>query len=222
MAFGFVQTKTGTTSATFTSAPTNGHLLVAYVYNLAAGTPTITGWTALTNYTTGGGSAQSCTMFWKISAGSETGAITPSTTSANIVIIEYSGNATSSPVDVETAALPTNVGSAYTSSSLTPTSTVERLFVFAVGHKISNAVPTATVNGSSTGVNVRSTGANTDVGVGDLIIASTSGSYSAVVTFASGTGAGANSVAMFKPAPVTSIPNKVININQAFNRASTY
>lgn len=131
MAFGDkVQSKGGTTSVTFTSTPTSGNLLVF----LAASTANVT-FTAPTGFTGGtavaqsGGSALGMQMAYKISAGTESGAISPASgTATYCVIVEYRGPFAASPLEVQNAQINT-AGQTQASPNVSPTTGVTRLCV---------------------------------------------------------------------------------------------
>jgi hypothetical protein len=125
MSFGAkVQSASGTTSATFGGAPVAGNLLVFMAASTASVTFTApSGWNGGTAVSASGGSARGMQMSWKISAGTETGAISPASGSpTNCVMVEYQGPFDVSPLDVENCQLTVS-GTVHTSPTVTATAT---------------------------------------------------------------------------------------------------
>jgi hypothetical protein len=207
VAFGdLVQAKRGTTSVTLTSAPTMGNLLVFSAYASSAVTFTApTGFTAGTPVSTGGGSSRASQSFWKISAGTETGAISPATgTPTYCLIAEYAGAFAATPIDVENNQLVTTASS-FDSPSVTPVSGVTRLLVASQGDENAGGATwglSPQFNGSSVGVL-----SDLSTGVGDGMLfhkveASTSGSYVATDDTASNSGNGESAIMIFTPGTI--------------------
>jgi hypothetical protein len=212
MALAFVQSKSAngasaSPAVTLNSAPISGHLLVAAIAS-SGETITITGWTALTIASQSGPVAvdYSIRLFYKKSDGSET-TVTGSTENVGwtMAVAEYSGVDTTTQLDVENSQL-TASGTTHTTPTVTPTSSVERLLVFATtANAGSRTWSTEQVNGSATGVNERedNTQSATTLQLSDLIITSTSGSYNAVATVSGAAAVGAAAIAMFKSSGVS-------------------
>ena len=200
MAFGTkIQSTSGSTSATFAAAPKAGNLLVF----LAASTANVT-FTAPTNWTGGtevhasGGSSRGMQCSWKISDGSESGAISPASGSPTAcVMVEYEGPFQAVPIDVENNQL-TASGTTHTSPSVTPTSGKRR---FMVGGCAVDATGRTWSTEQIGGVN-----AAEDVDVTwvlfSRVVSPTSGSYSAVATVSGAAVIGEAAIMIFIPAEV--------------------
>ena len=214
MALAFVQSKpatdTGTTATiavTMDAAPTQGNLLVAFVSQQGTlNTLTAAGsWNALTPQT---GSGDSANLFWKVAGAGETAAQTVCTSSSStrawaVAIAEYSGTATSSPVDVENS--QTAGSTPQTSPTVTPSSTAP---VLLIGAAMSSINTTTHSSESFSGSNVGTVTERQDFGAGsaangtsialyDAFTTATTGSYSASAT-PSATGSGSAHIAIFK------------------------
>lgn len=193
MAIAFVQATSATTTGasitgTFTTAPTNGNLIVAYVAQQSTNTWTAqSGWTQLTKPFSGDEGA----IFYKYAGASETTAQTPCTTSTGtrrwvIHLAEYSG-VDSAIAPTENAA--TDVNATKTSPTITPTSGKGALLIggaFSTGQ--ATTFSAEAVGGSSTGVTERgdlsggSSANGTSAALWDMLISTTSGTYSTTVT----------------------------------------
>jgi hypothetical protein len=126
---------------------------------MAASTASVTftapsGWNGGTAVSASGGSARGMQMSWKISAGTETGAISPASGSpTNCVMVEYQGPFDASPLAAENCQL-TASGTTHTTPTVTPTASkapglvVAGCAVDATGRTWS----TEQVNSSATGV----------------------------------------------------------------------
>lgn len=216
MAIAFVQTAKGSAtaaqaSATFGATCTTGNLIIVSISQGNVTTiPTVTGYTALTSGAAGSGATSIYTqIFWKISAGTEK-IITGSGggTVNTMVVSEYSGIASVSPVDVENANVAGVSGTTVTTPTLTPTAGLNELLIFstAIRESVAATWSTEQVNGSATGVNERG---DIQPGTGspaaqlsDLIIASTTGTYSATAVATAGTN-NTSAIAMFKATAAT-------------------
>lgn len=168
------------------NAPLNGSLLVAGLGWDADPTETVlTGWTRLTEITSGFGDMAA--IFWKVCGASESTSQAPASgsTSRNwcLTMAEYTGCVTVSPVDVENAQAQTTATK--TTPTVTPTASVERLVFFLLVSDGASTWSTERVNASSTGVTELGdqtrgpTNTGITVAVADLIVASTSGTYNA-------------------------------------------
>lgn len=103
MAFGDkIQSASGTTSATFGGTPKKGSLIVFFAASTANVTFTApAGFTGGTAVAASGGAARGSQMSWKVSAGTETGAISPASGSpTNCIMVEYTGPFENPPNDV--------------------------------------------------------------------------------------------------------------------------
>jgi hypothetical protein len=238
VAITFIQAKengstTGTSaSATFTSAPTAGNLLVAWV--ISNTTTVITnagGWTPMTSSAGGtGGSTRSFRGFYKIAAVGESSspAFAVGSGAWGLVILEYQGVDGVTPLLIENSQL--NASGTVTTPTVTPTASKEVVISFALGTSAgtNTTFSAEQINASATGVNERA-----DVGAGahggkacdaaaDLFVASTTGTYQGSAT-ASAAGVGAGGIAIFQAAVVTAFIASPPEVKlQAVNRVATY
>jgi hypothetical protein len=130
-------------SATFSPAPTQNNLLVAIGNSDSTLTMTSTGWSLATSSINDTGLYQ----WYKIAGASEsaTVTITPATSaSTEIVIEEWSGNVTASPLD-RVANVATGVGTAAIASGTTAATTqADELAIAGLGWNVSGTVTTYT------------------------------------------------------------------------------
>lgn len=228
MAFGdLVQLGRGTTSATLPSAPTSGNLLVFLAVDNGNQSFTApTGWTGGTAVGVGGGNSRADQLSWKISNGTETGAISPATGTPNrSFIAEYTGPFAATPKDIENNQLeiPDSGNNKHHSPVVTPTAGINALIVGFFGNdSTTNTWNTGQVNASSTGVSQDTAG--TDV-VGALfhkVEASTSGTYEFTAN-AQGSAQGEAGIAIFKAGGLATSKFETIsvidNINAVLNTA---
>lgn len=199
-------------SVSLGAAPTVGNLLVAIVgadkNTTLTGLPS--GWSSGTLAETGTGTSQRLIQaFWKISTGSDGTFSCTLGTSANwsAGITEYSGVDGTTPLDVENAQT-TASATTHTTPTVTPTASVARLIVFGTWDRSIGTWSTQQVNSSATGVAERidkQASSVSSLQMADLIVASTTGTYSAsaVCTVA---GVGAAAIAIFKAAAATKSP----------------
>ncbi len=183
-------------SATFSSNPVAGHLLVAIIgtySNVVINLPS--GWSSAINQS----GTPSQAIFYKISVGSADKTVTVSAGSGDALglrILEYSGVATASPLDTKNSA--TGTSSSPSSGSVTTAQSVELLVAgatldaSATTSAWSNSF-TAELDGQSGG------GSKADFDAADQIVYAT-GSYSTTAT-ASRSGPWRGQIAAFKAAP---------------------
>lgn len=199
MAFGTaVQVNSGTTNATFGAAPKAGNLLVM----LAFSTSNVTfvgpaNWTDGTAVAVSGGSARGSRVSWKVSDGTETGALAPSSgTPSGVLIAEYEGPFPKTPLDIENAA-GTASGTLHTSPTVAPASGHLRLLVGAC------AVDATGRTWSTERVNTSTTGVAEDRDASGvlfhLVIASTTGTYNCDATVSGAAVVGQAHIQIFTP-----------------------
>lgn len=157
MAFGAkVQSTSGAASATFGAAPTSGNLLVFMAASTANVTFTApTGWTGGTAVHASGGSSRGMQMSFKISDGSETGAISPASGSPTAcVMVEYAGPFDVSPLVVENNQL-TGSGTTHTTPAVSSSTDPKPPGLIVAGCAVDatgRTWSTELVNSSATGV----------------------------------------------------------------------
>lgn len=193
-------------SDTLTASPSEGNLLIAWVWSFAA-TEIVenTGtWSQGTSVVAGSGStARASKMFWKIAGAGESATITCTVGSGNWRIdhIEYSnsnGWDLTNPRDVGDAQDNATVTPNFT-PTVTPTQGIEALVVLGMAVRAANATFSAEqVNGSATGVVEELDGSG--LALCTLIVASTSGSYQGQGTSSQPNATGAGCIGIFKGA----------------------
>jgi hypothetical protein len=220
MAFGDkIQSASGTTSATFGGTPVAGNLLVF----LAASTANVvftapTGFTGGTARNQSGGSALGAQLSWKLSAGTETGAISPASgTATYCCLVELQGPFTSPPLDVQGSQINA-AQQQQPSPSVAPATGVQRL---AVGAAMQDGTAQTWTEGSSGFTNL--SGALSEDIDAKGQIAHQLGSFSSTTVytgFSDSAIAGVGMIAIFTPAAALA-PEPLI-IRQAVNRTATY
>jgi hypothetical protein len=138
------KTATGASAApqiTLSQAPVQNNLLVAFV-TIDTTTPTLSaaaGWTKLTTQA----NTVNCALFWKVAGVGESATQQPASLSASddwiVIMTEFSGAATSLPVDVEGAGLDST--SPFVTPGVDPVDGVERLAVLGVGSNDNDTPP---------------------------------------------------------------------------------
>lgn len=235
MAAAYVQSKTAKGSsaapaATFTSAPTQGNLLVAAAMAMSTTviTMTSTGWTALTSATGGtGGSTRAVRMFYKVAGAGESSIVTMASGNAAwaIVIGEYSGLA-ATPLNVENAQVNASSNPA-TTPSVTPTGTGPGLFVAAMFDNSANAsVSAETIGGVASNeredlFGAGGSGTAPNAVLQDNIITAFTGAAAGSALF-SANAAGAGAIAAFNAALPGVAPRGPKGLPQAVHRAAYY
>src|SRR5678809_1376386 len=191
-----VQGASGTTNATFAGTPVAGNLLVCLAFSTAAVTFTApTGWTGGTAVAGSGGSARGFQLSWKVSDGTETAAIAPASgTPSGVCIVQILGPFDPTPLDVQNAQLTVS-GTVHASPAVTPTAGVKRLVVAGCAVDATGRTwATERVNASVTGV-VEDVDASAVLF--HLVVASTTGSYTADATVSSTAVIGEAGIAIF-------------------------
>ena len=207
-----IQTKSATTdggtsvSATFTAVAKTNHLLIAVCASRNNGltTTNITGPSGFTSAKSEANATSSEAIFYKVSVGTEQAISCTLSTSVRcgIHIYEYSGMATTSPLDAVNTTTSTGTSISPASGSVTTTNANDLLFATIVTNantsisawNSSFTLRNNFVNGSTTTSRATYSGADRAV--------SATGTYSSVAT-AGASGAWRGQIAAFKALPIT-------------------
>lgn len=142
-------------SVTLDAAPAQGNVLVAFVFSTSTTAITGSGWTLGTSQGTGtGGSTRAGRMLWKIAGAGESATQTLAAGNASwaMVLAEYSGIDTTTPLNVQNSTAPAS-SSTLTTPTVTTTANSNGGVVVAAGGVRTVATYSAeTVNSSATGV----------------------------------------------------------------------
>lgn len=183
MAIAFVQAKSAASNTiTLNASPIQGNLL--YVLGTRNSTTTVAApdgtWTALTELTVGGGSARSYRAFYKIAGASESATIAfANTNTMTIHVLEYSGVAASSTLNIDNAQLNAS-GSPQFTPTVTPSGSGNAIIIGYAAQKNGATYSTEKVNVSTTGVNERTeinNGTSTSGVLYDLAVTGLTGTY---------------------------------------------
>lgn len=229
---GFISAST--TSFAFTiPTPTTGNLMVIWAANASTTTITVSspaGWTPMTSITSGsGGTARNFRGFYKIAAAGESTSVTLA--GANVWGVgysEYSGVDNVTPLLVENA--QANASGTVTTPNVTPTAALSVVLSAAYYIRGIATLSAEQLTPSATSLTERvdtaqnnAAGNGQSIGVADLLVASTSGSYQGTAT-ASAAAVGAGGIAIFQaaaPAAVALPPLPTV-VDFAVARASNY
>jgi len=205
----FVQATTTNGSGTapsvnYLTTPTQGNLLVTYVWSASSGAITMTssGWSPLKLASAGGGSSQrACRMFYKIAGASESKTITAASGSNAwaIAAAEYTNPNTTTAVNVEDN--QANASGVAWTPIVTATSGPDVIVVAGVGVRTSATWSNEQINLSTVGVTSRATRsvALASIDFLDSFVDSVSGTYQASST-PSSSAVGCAAIALFQQA----------------------